>query len=48
MKYIAKQAIIDLCEQSDLRPGARVFRQWWGQAGLDLVGAKKGAAALAL
>ena len=35
---------MDLCEQSTWRPGERVSRWWWDQAGIDLEGAKKRAA----
>ena len=38
---------MDLCERSAWRPGARVSWRWWKQAGLDLEGAKKRAAASA-
>ena len=37
--------ILDLCERSAQRPGARVSRRWWEQAGLELEGSKKRAAA---
>ena len=43
-QYIATQPILELCEWSDLRPGVRVSRSWWEQAGIDLEGAKKRAA----
>ena len=32
---------MDLCEQSDRRPGEWVYRQWWEQEGLYLEGAKE-------
>ena len=44
-QYIATQTILDLCERSARRPGARVSRRWWEQDGLDLEGEKKRAAA---
>ena len=28
VQYIATQPILDLCERSDRRPGARVYRRW--------------------
>ena len=34
-QYIAKQPIMDLCERATWRPGARVSRRWWEQAGVD-------------
>ena len=40
-KYIAMRTILDLCEQSTWRPGARVSRWWWEQACIDLEGVKK-------
>ena len=46
-QYIATRPIMDLCERSDRRPGGRVYRRWWEQAGLDLEVAKKKAAAAA-
>ena len=45
MQYIVTRLIMDLCERSARRMGVRVFRRWWGQAGLDLDGAKKRAEA---
>ena len=44
-QYIATRPILDLCERSTRRPGARVSRRWWEQADLDLEGEKKMAAA---
>ena len=35
-QYIATQTILDLCERSARRPGARVSRRWWEQDGLYL------------
>ena len=46
-QYIAKRPILDLSERSDQRPGVRVSRRWWEQAGIDLDGAKKRAAEIA-
>ena len=43
-QYIATRPILDLCVRSARRPGARVSRWWWEQAGIDLEGAKKRAA----
>ena len=44
-QYIATRTIIDLCERATRRPGARVSRRWWEQAGIDLEGARQQAAA---
>ena len=44
-QYVATRPILDLCERYDQRPGARVYQRWWEQAGIDLEGAKKRAAA---
>ena len=46
-QYIAMRPIMDLCERSARRLGAKVYQRWWEQAGLDLEGAKKRAAAAA-
>ena len=35
-QYIATRPILELCEQSPQRPGARVSQRWWEQDGLDL------------
>ena len=43
-QYIATRPILDLCKQATRRPGARVSRRWWEQAGIDLEGARKQAA----
>ena len=40
-QYIATRPILDLCERSTWRPGARVSRRWWEQARIYLEGAKK-------
>ena len=32
---------MDLYERSTRRPGAKVYRWWWEQAGIDLEGVKK-------
>ena len=40
-QYIATRPILDLCERSARRPGARVSQRWWEQDGLDLEGTKK-------
>ena len=45
VQYIATRPILDLCERSTWWPGARVAQRWWEQAGIDLEGAKKRAAA---
>ena len=41
MQYIAMQPILDLCERSTRRPGARVSWRWWEQAVIYLEGTKK-------
>ena len=46
-QYIATRPILDLCERSVWRPGARVSRRWWEQAGLYFKRAKEMAAAAA-
>ena len=43
-QYIATRPILDLCERATQRPGAKVSRRWWEQAGIDLEGANKRAA----
>ena len=45
-QYIATRPILGLCEWATRRPGARLSRQWWEQAGIDLEGAQKRAAEL--
>ena len=40
-QYIVTRPILDLCECSTRRPGVRVSRRWWKQAGIDLEEAKK-------
>ena len=47
-QYIATRPIVDLCDQATWRPGARVYRRWWDQAGIDLEGAKKRATETAI
>ena len=37
-QYIVMRPILDLCERSARRPGARVYWRWWEQDGLDLEG----------
>ena len=44
-QYIATRPILDLCEQANRRPSARVYRRWWEQTGIDLKGAREKAAA---
>ena len=36
VQYIATRPILDLCERSAHRPGARVPWRWWEQDGLYL------------
>ena len=40
-QYISTQPILDLYERANRRPGSRVSRWWWEQAGIDLEEAKK-------
>ena len=46
-QYIVTRPTLDLCEWSARMPGDRVSRRWWEQAGIELEGAKKRAAASA-
>ena len=41
VQYILTRPIMDLCERSTRRPGARLSWRWWEQSGIDLEGAKK-------
>ena len=34
-QYIATRPLLDLCEQTTRRGGARVSRRWWDQKGID-------------
>ena len=43
-QYIATLPILDLCERSTQREGARVSRRWWDQEVIDLKAAKERAA----
>ena len=45
-QFIAMQPILDLCEGSLRRLGARVPRRWWEQAGINWKGAREKAAAM--
>ena len=47
-QYIVMRPILDLCERSARRPGARVSKRWWERAGLDFEGSKKREAAAEL
>ena len=38
-QYIATQPILELCEEAERRPGARVSKRWWEQEGINLAGA---------
>ena len=44
MQYIVMRPVLDLCERSTWRPGARVSQRWWEQASIDLEGEEKRAA----
>ena len=46
-QYISTGSLFDLCEGSKKEPGARVGMRWWDQAGINLKGARKAAAATA-
>ena len=43
-QYISTWPILDLCERSTQRVGARVSRWWWEQEGIDLEAGKERAA----
>ena len=47
VQYISTRPIMDLCERSTRRMGARVSWQWWEQARIYLEGAKKRATEVA-
>ena len=40
-QFIATRPILDLCEKSKRRPGARVPRRWWEQTRIDWKGARE-------
>ena len=40
-QYIATRPILYLCERTTQRAGARVFRRWWEQKGINLKTAKE-------
>ena len=40
-QFIATRSILDLCEKSNRRPGARVPRRWWEQTGIYWKGARE-------
>ena len=40
-QYIATRPIMDLCERSTWRPGARLSWRWWEQDGIYLEGENK-------
>ena len=40
-QYIETRPIMDICERDTQRPGERVSRRWWEQAGIYLEGEKK-------
>ena len=46
-RFIATRPILDLCEKSTWRPGARVARRWWEQTGTECKGARERAEASA-
>ena len=43
-QYIVTRPILDLCERTTHRGGARVSRRWWDQLGIDWDTAKERAA----
>ena len=43
-QYIETHPILDLCERTTQRAGARVSRRWWEQRDIDLMTAKERAA----
>ena len=48
MQYIATQPILELCQRSAWRPGARVSQRCWEQVGVDVEGVKKSATEAAI
>ena len=40
-QYIGTRPILDLCERTTHRAGARVSHRWWDQEGIDLKAAKE-------
>ena len=40
-QFIDTQSLLDLCEETERTPGARVGVWWWEQAGFDLSGARE-------
>ena len=46
-QFIATWSLLDLCEVTERKTGARVVMRWWEHAVLDLVGARESAAAAA-
>ena len=40
-QFIDTQSLLDLCEETERTPGARVGVWWWEQAGFDLAGARE-------
>ena len=40
-QFIATRPILDLCEKSNIRPGAQVTRRWWEQTGIDWKGSRE-------
>ena len=43
-QFISTQSVIDLCEETEKTPGARVGIRWWEQAGIDPTGSRERAA----
>ena len=46
-QFIATRPILDLCEKSTWRPGARVARRWREQTGIDCKQSRERSAAVA-
>ena len=44
-EYIAARSLLDLCEGSERATWAQMGMRWWKQAGINLAGAREGAAA---
>ena len=44
-QYIATCPIMDLCLAAERKPGMRLFRQWWEQTALGILGISVGHAA---
>ena len=41
--YIMTRPILDLCTEAERWPGAQVYKQWWYQEAIDILGAQEAA-----